>query len=159
MTWFYTHWSLIASPGFEAFSAALIHRYSPSCWKHSAKNAMFNDGITQLLQIHHLHTDDANLLFHCIPALWQKTATHWIIFPFLGAFTVNLRDGCVRKVPVDQKHLDPPVWHQQRCHFQNHLNHVFFSCSDWTLAGCLDHVCIPKCINLLPSDWLTRDLR
>lgn len=57
------------------------------------------------------------------------------------------------KIPVDQ-YFVCCVWHQQVCHIQSHLIHLSspFRSSVWTLAGFLDHVCMPKCTELLTYD-------
>ena len=80
-----------------------------------------------------------------IHALWHGTLFWWL---------------CV-KIPVDQKFLkysDQSFWHQQPCHV--HLNHLSSPVLMlvWTAADCLDHVYMAKCIELLPCDWLIRNL-
>ncbi len=66
-------------------------------------------------------------------------------FLFFGPFSVNPRDGCAWKIPVDQqflKYSDQPVWHQQPFHDQSHLNPLssLFWCSVWTSASHLHHI-------------------
>ncbi len=67
------------------------------------------------------------------------------------------------KIPVDQqflKYSDQPVWHQQPFHIQSHLNPLSspFWCSVWTSESHLHHIQMPKCIELLPCDWLIGNL-
>ncbi len=50
----------------------------------------------------------------------HTTAARWI-FSLFEPFSVNTRDGCAVKIPVDQqcvKYSDQSVWHQQPFHVQ-----------------------------------------
>jgi len=70
------------------------------------------------------------------------------------------------KIPVEQQFLKysyQPVCHQQPCHIQKSLKSPFFlilmlSFELHQIILMLDHVYIPKCIELLPYDWLIRYL-
>ena len=57
---------------------------------------------------------------------------------FFGPFSVNPRD-VLGENPSRSAVL--PVWHQQPCHVQSHLNPrlSLFWCLVWTSASCLDH--------------------
>ncbi len=74
----------------------------------------------------------------------------------------SLRWLCV-KIPVDQqflKYSEQPVWHKQTFHTQSHLKPLSspFWCSVWTSESHLHHILMPKCIELLPCDWLIINL-
>ncbi len=62
---------------------------------------------------------------------------------------------------VSEMLRNQPVWHQQPCYVQSHLNHL--SSSIWKklkseIEKIVLTVYMPKCIELLPSDWLNRYL-
>lgn len=93
------------------------------------------------------------LLWHQQSILTQNCCSLDIFF-FFGTFFVKPRADYVGKIPKDQQFLkrtDQPVCHQQSCHVQTHWNHPSSSvwCSVWTSGVCLEHVFMPKCIELL----------
>lgn len=74
-----------------------------------------------------------------------------VLFLGGGAFSLNPRDGWVRKSRQFLKY-----WHQQPCYIQSHLNHFCspFSCSIWTSVGCLDYIYKPKWASCHVIGWL-----
>ncbi len=136
------------------------------------QGCVFRDGI-----LHTLVLTSGYLSYCCLSIIsnqsaafsWHQqgifvhtTAAHWIFSLFRTILCKPWRWLCV-KIPVDQqffKYSDQPIWHQQSFHVQSHLNTLSspFWCSVWTSASRLHHIWMPKCIELLPCDWLISNL-
>ncbi len=119
-------------------------------------------------------------LYPPFPVLsWQERHPVWssaaVAHLLQGSTCCTFRDGILHTLVVTSGYLKycslsiisnksahSPLTsrHQQPFHIQSHLNPLSspFWCSVWTSASRLHHIKIPKCIELLPFDWLISNL-